>query len=65
MEYKSEFSTFDVMKILDIKRERLREWMIQGFVKPAVPASGAGSKAEFGLLDLYKIAVFKKSSTQE
>lgn len=60
MEHRSEFSTFDVVKILDIKRERLREWMIQGFVKPAVSASGAGSKAEFDLLGLYKLGIFKR-----
>jgi hypothetical protein len=55
-----EFSTFDVLKILDIKRERLREWVNQGFIKPTVSAEGQGTKAVFKILDIYKIAVFKK-----
>ena len=54
------FSTFDVLKILDIKRERLREWMNRGFIIPTVPAEGLGSKAVFSVVDIYKIAVFKK-----
>jgi hypothetical protein len=54
-----EFSTFDVIKLLGVKRERLREWMNQGFIMPTIPASGIGSKAIFSILDIYKIAVFK------
>jgi hypothetical protein len=54
-----EFSTFDVMKLLDIKRERLREWMNKDFIMPTIPADGVGSKAIFSILDIYKIAVFK------
>ena len=55
-----EFSTFEVMKILDIKRERLREWMIKKFISPTQSASGVGTKAIFSLLDVYRIGVFKK-----
>lgn len=55
-----EFSTFDVKKILDIKRERLREWMNNKFISPTQPASGVGTKAIFSILDVYKIGVFKK-----
>jgi len=54
------FSTFDVLKILDIKRERLREWVNRGFIIPTVRAKGLGSKAVFSMVDIYKIAVFKK-----
>lgn len=57
---KHEFSTFDVMKVLDIKRERLREWMNQRFITATAPAEGVGTKAIFSILDIYKIAVFKK-----
>ena len=56
----NEYSTSDVMQIIGVKRERLREWTSQGFVKPKTKASGTGSKAIFGLLDLYKIAIFKR-----
>ena len=55
---KREFSTFDVVKILSIRRERLREWMIKGFVVPTKKAEGVGTKAIFTLLDIYKVAVF-------
>jgi hypothetical protein len=55
-----EFSTFEVMKILDIKRERLREWMNNKFISPTQPASGVGTKAIFSILDVYKTGVFKK-----
>ena len=55
-----EFSTFDVLKILEIERERLREWMNRGFIIPTVSAEGQGTKAVFTILDIYKIAVFKK-----
>jgi len=54
------FSTFDVVKILNIQRERLREWIKEGFVSPTTPAEGIGTKALFSVLDLYKIAVFTK-----
>jgi len=56
---KQEFSTFDINKLLDIRRERLREWMNHGFIMPTIPADGIGSKAIFSILDIYKIAVFK------
>jgi hypothetical protein len=55
-----EFSTFEVMKILNIKRERLREWMNNDFISPTQPAFGVGTKALFNLLDVYKVGVFKK-----
>lgn len=48
------------MELLDVKRERLREWMNQGFVRPTIAADGPGTKAIFTLVDLYQIAVFKK-----
>ena len=57
---KNTFSTFDVLKILSIDRERLREWMNRGFVIPTSPAVGQGTKALFTILDVFKIALFKK-----
>lgn len=55
-----EFSSFEVMRMLDVKRERLREWMNQGFTVPMLSARGAGTKAVFSIMDVYKIAVFKR-----
>ena len=46
--------------MLNVKRERLREWVNQGFTKPTVAAQGAGTKAEFSIMDVYRIAVFKR-----
>lgn len=60
MVVKTGFSTFDVIKIFDMKRERLREWMNHGFITPTMPAEGVGTKAAFTLLDVYQVGVFKK-----
>ena len=57
---KTEFSSFDVLKILDIEKERFLEWIKKGFVAPTVKAKGRGTRAAFSLLDIYKIAVFNK-----
>lgn len=56
---KQEFTTFDIIKRLNIPRERLREWMKRGFIEPTVLASGVGTKAIFTLQDVYKILLFK------
>ena len=56
---KNQFSTFD-LKALGIPRERLKDWMNQGFVEPSIPAQGKGTKAIFSLLDVYAIAFFSE-----
>ena len=56
---KKEFSTFDIVKKLDIPRERIREWMKRGFINPTVKASGVGTKAIFTIQDVYKVLLFK------
>jgi len=56
---KQEFSTFDIIKRLNIPRERLREWMKRGFIEPTTRASGIGTKAVFTLQDVYKVLLFK------
>jgi len=54
------FSTFDVLRILDIKRGRLVQWMKSNFIpKGSRVAWGEGSKTVFGLHDLYTINAFK------
>jgi DNA-binding transcriptional MerR regulator len=58
---KAVYSTLDVVKILGIPRERLREWLSRGFVTPGIQeASGAGTKALFKPEDLYRIMLFKQ-----
>ena len=56
----NEYSTFDVIKILSIKRERLREWMVREYITPTKKAEGLGTKAIFSVLDIYKVAVFQE-----
>jgi hypothetical protein len=53
------YSTVDIIKALEIPRERLRSWMKEGFVQPTVPAKGQGTKAVFSHHDIYSIALFK------
>jgi hypothetical protein len=57
---KNEFTTFDIMKALEIPRERLREWINRGFVKPHQSADGQGTKAIFTRSDVYAVALFKR-----
>lgn len=56
---KREFSTLDIVKALKIPRERLRDWMNRGFIKPVISAEGQGTKAVFDLEDAYSVALFQ------
>ena len=54
------YTTFQIIKALNIPRERLKDWMEKGFVKPSLQqARGKGTKALFSLLDVYSLAIFK------
>jgi len=59
MSAKHEFTTFDVVKIVGIKMERLQDWMKRGFIRPTrqVPVS-RGLKSYFDRLQLYIIETF-------
>lgn len=55
------FSTFDVLRILNIKRGRLIHWIKGGFIPEGIQVAwGNGSKTVFKLYDVYSIALFKK-----
>ncbi len=56
---KKYFSTFDIERILKIRRDRLYEWLRGGFIKPTVKASGRGTKAAFIRDDLYRVQLFR------
>jgi len=56
---RNEYSTFDVMKALEIDRERLRVWMVKGYVAPTIEADGAGTRAVFNRVDVYLVEFFK------
>jgi len=57
---RNEFSTFDLIKVLKIPRERLREWMKRDYVRPSRKAEGQGDKASFTLEDVYSVALFRR-----
>lgn len=52
------FSSFQAVKILKIKKERLQEWLHKGFITPEVRASGRGTRNRFSKTNLYEIALF-------
>ncbi len=54
------YSTIDISKALGIKRERMREWMIRGFVKPSLPSTGKGTIAIFTRNDVLCVALLQK-----
>ena len=56
---RNEFSTLDIVKAIDIPRERLRDWMNRGFISPSISAEGQGTKAVFTRDDIYGIALFR------
>ena len=56
---KENFTTWDVMRLLDLKRGRLREWIERGYVRPSVEqADGVGTKNVFSRLDVISIGAF-------
>jgi len=60
MKQNTQFSTLDIVKAFNIPRERLREWMNRGFVKPTVPSRGVGTRALFNRSDIYLIVLFQR-----
>jgi hypothetical protein len=55
-----EFTTFDVIKILKIKRERLKDWLQRGFIKPSrQEKTGPGLKAYFDRWQVCMIRLFQ------
>jgi len=55
---RDKFSTLDIVKALNIPRERLRDWMNHGFVVPTTRSEGQGTKAVFTRDDIYLVALF-------
>lgn len=55
---RDKFSTLDIVKALSIPRERLRDWMNNGFVTPTTRSEGQGTRAIFSRDDIYLVALF-------
>ncbi|MCX5804183.1 MAG: hypothetical protein NTU69_11750 [Proteobacteria bacterium] len=56
---RTEFTTYDIQKALNLPRERFRDWINRGFVAPSVAAEGSGTKAIFTIQDVYGVALFR------
>jgi DNA-binding transcriptional MerR regulator len=52
------YTTTDITKHLGIKRERLKIWMTNGYIRPSETASGPGTKNLFTVTDLYLLKLF-------
>ncbi|MFW9824717.1 MAG: MerR family transcriptional regulator [Candidatus Thorarchaeota archaeon] len=55
---RDKFSTLDIVKAFHIPRERLRDWMNNGFIVPTTKSEGQGTKAIFTRDDIYMVALF-------
>ena len=56
---REQYSTLDICKSLGITRERIRDWMNRGFIKPSIQeAKGQGTKSLFSRNDVYLIMLF-------
>jgi hypothetical protein len=56
---KRAYTTTDIAR-LGTKRERLKEWMLRGYIKASIEsANGAGTKNLFSRWDLYMIQLFQ------
>ena len=52
----------DVLKVLDIKRERLKEWIARGYIIPSIKQpQGKGTRIikKYNIEDIYRVALFK------
>lgn len=54
------YTTFDVIKIINLKMERLQDWLKRGYIQPTYQEPvGRGMKNYFDLVQLYVIQAFK------
>lgn len=54
------FSSLDIIKILDIQKERFRDWHSRKFVVASQESTKQGKKALFSRLDVYGVGLFKE-----
>lgn len=57
------FKTKTAAKILDMQPWQIQSYAKQGFVKPAVGASGAGTRRAYDLVGLVKLAILNRLSS--
>ena len=54
------YTSSTVIKILNCHRELIKDWILQGFIIPSIPAKGQGTKALFTYNDILMIYFFQK-----
>jgi len=54
------YSTIDISKALNMPRERMRDWMVRGFIKPSLPSTSKGTIAIFTRDDVLCVMLFLK-----
>jgi len=54
------YTTKHIIEGLEIPMQRLRMWLLQGYISPSVPSGGHGKKAYFSKSDIYAISLFMK-----
>lgn len=55
----AEYTTWDIIKSLGIKRECLQDWICRGVIRPTIRARGIGTKNRFTFNDVVKVNVFR------
>ncbi len=54
----AKYTTFNLQKAFGWKVDTMKEWMIRGFVVPAIRANGIGTKNLFSRFDIYLAKLF-------
>jgi hypothetical protein len=57
--HEPKFEFADLKRILDVKREAVREWTNLGYVTPVVKAQGHGSRNSYSKANLIEIKLFR------
>ncbi len=55
---KAKYTTFNLQKAFGWKVDTIKEWMIRGFIVPAIRAKGIGTKNLFSRFDVYIAKLF-------
>ncbi len=54
------YSTFNIVKMFNIKRATLQDWITRGFIVPDIKAGGVGTRARFSFWNLIQIRLFDR-----
>ena len=57
---RAKYRSTGICKAMPITKERLKDWLTVGFIRPTIPAFGQGTKAGYTKGDVYSIALFMK-----